>query len=129
MDWNSVAARLLVSAAIAVMAFVCGALSGRILARRHPDDPYGSYYARKIGRYGAGLITLIALPIVWRAFAGRLSVVFGLLAAALAFAMQEVIGALAGWFPNPSRASLPGADTHTPGGGSRPDPAAPPVRT
>jgi small-conductance mechanosensitive channel len=98
MDPNSVAARLLISAGIAVIAFVAGGLAGRLLARRHPDDPYGSYYARKIGRYGAGLITLIALAVVWRTFAGRLSVVFGLLAAGLAFAMQEVIGALAGWF-------------------------------
>ncbi len=44
-----------------------------------------------------GALTLIVLAVVWRAFAGRLGVVFGLAAAGVAFAMQEVIGALAGW--------------------------------
>ncbi len=35
--------------------------------------------------------------LVWRAFAGRIGLVLGLLGAGLAFALQEVIGAAAGW--------------------------------
>ena len=34
---------------------------------------------------------------VWRPFAGRIAVILGFATAGLAFAMQEVIGALAGW--------------------------------
>jgi small-conductance mechanosensitive channel len=37
------------------------------------------------------------IALIWRAFAGRIGVVLGLVVAGVAFAMQEVIGALAGW--------------------------------
>ncbi len=43
-------------------------------------------------------LALVGLGIVWRPFAGQLGLVLGLITAGLAFAMQEVIGALAGWF-------------------------------
>ena len=39
-----------------------------------------------------------SLAALWRAFAGRIGVVVGFFAAGVAFAMQEVIGAIAGWF-------------------------------
>ena len=45
-----------------------------------------------------GALALIAVGILWRPFAGQLGLVLGLITAGLAFAMQEVIGALAGWF-------------------------------
>ena len=41
---------------------------------------------------------MIALGILWRPFAGQLGLVLGLITAGVAFAMQEVIGAIAGWF-------------------------------
>jgi small-conductance mechanosensitive channel len=43
-------------------------------------------------------MTDLAIGVTWRAFAGQAGVVLGLMAAGVAFAMQEVIGALAGWF-------------------------------
>lgn len=43
-------------------------------------------------------MALIAIAIVWRAFAGRAGIVLGFAAAGLAFAMQEVVGAVAGSF-------------------------------
>jgi small-conductance mechanosensitive channel len=68
------------------------------VAARRLDDPYARFHARKLVRYLTLLATLIALAVVWRAFAGRAGVVLGLFAAGLAFAMQEVVGAIAGWF-------------------------------
>lgn len=70
---------------------------GAVLARR-TDDPYAGYYARKGARYVMAIVAVIALAIVWRAFAGRVGVVLGLATAGIAFAMQEVVGAVAGWF-------------------------------
>lgn len=49
-------------------------------------------------RFVVAVLTIIVLAILWRAFAGRAGVVLGLAAAGLAFAMQEVVGAVAGWF-------------------------------
>src|SRR3546814_1552910 len=55
------------------------------------------YYVRKGVRYVFAVVTVIVLLIMWRAFAGRAGVVLGLATAGVAFAMQEVIGAIAGW--------------------------------
>jgi small-conductance mechanosensitive channel len=48
-------------------------------------------------RYLTVVIALVALAVVWRPFAGQIGVVLGFIAAGVAFAMQEVIGAFAGW--------------------------------
>ncbi len=89
--------RLAVTSAIVVGATLAAVVIRRIVGARY-DDPYSKYYARKFVRYGTACAALIALAVTWRAFAGRVGVVLGLLAAGIAFAMQEVIGALAGWF-------------------------------
>jgi small-conductance mechanosensitive channel len=84
-DNESAPGRAVTSLAVVLVAVVLGTVAGRMLARR-ADDPHSRYFAA------------ILLAIVWRAFAGRVGVVLGLAAAGVAFAMQEVIGALAGWF-------------------------------
>ena len=96
-DNQTAGGRLATSVAVLVVAALIAAVVGRLLARR-TDDPYAKYYARKGARYVMGLIAVIVLAIVWRAFAGRVGVVLGLATAGVAFAMQEVIGAIAGWF-------------------------------
>ena len=96
-DNESVAGRLVTSIVVVGIAFVIASVVGRIMARRS-DDAYGRYYARKISRYVVAAVTVIALAVLWRAFAGRAGVVLGFLAAGVAFAMQEVIGSIAGWF-------------------------------
>lgn len=96
-DNSSVPGRLVTSGLVVVVAAVISAVLGRLLARRS-SDPYGRYYARKGARYAVAAVTVVALAIVWQAFAGRLGVVLGLATAGVAFAMQEVIGAVAGWF-------------------------------
>lgn len=96
-DTNTVEGRLATTAAIAVLGFALSWVLGRLIARR-AGDAYGRYYARKLSRYAVALVALVALAVVWRAFAGRVGVVLGLATAGVAFAMQEVIGAVAGWF-------------------------------
>lgn len=95
-DNSSVLGRLVTTAVVLAVALPVAALLGRLAARRG-GDPYARYYLRKSARYAVLVATLIILAIVWRPFAGRIGVVLGLIAAGVAFAMQEVIGALAGW--------------------------------
>jgi small-conductance mechanosensitive channel len=88
--------RLALTGAIVVVAVVVGWVLAP-LATRRVDDAYARYHLRKAVRAGIFVLGLIAIAIVWRPFAGRLGVVLGLLAAGLALAMQDVIGAFAGW--------------------------------
>ena len=95
-DNDSLAGRVVTSAVVAAAgAGLAWAASGAVL--RRAEDPYTRYHVRKAVRLGAFLVVLIALAVVWQPFAGRIGVVLGLLAAGVAFAMQEVIGAIAGW--------------------------------
>ena len=96
-DNRTIGGRLVTSGVVVVSAFLVANLFGYLLARR-TDDPYAKYYARKLSRYAAAAVALLVLAIVWHAFAGRVGVVLGLATAGLAFAMQEVVGAIAGWF-------------------------------
>jgi small-conductance mechanosensitive channel len=88
-----VVATIVVLAAVLVVA----GLGGRIAASRGHDE-FASYYYRHLARYGAAIAGVIALLVVWRSIIGHLAIFGGLLAAGLAFAMQEVIGSIAGWF-------------------------------
>ena len=96
-DNASVEGKLVTTAVVAALAVFVGAVAGRLSSRR-VEDRYRKYYARKIAHYTVAAVALIGLGIVWRPFAGQLGLVLGLTAAGLAFAMQELIGALAGWF-------------------------------
>lgn len=96
-DNESVGGRLVTSAAVVLVAIGIAAVLGRVLAGR-AEDAYGRYYSRKVARYIVFVVLMVVLAVLWQAFAGRLGVVLGLATAGVAFAMQEVIGALAGWF-------------------------------
>lgn len=96
-DNESIAGRLVTTAAIVLLGVAAAVLVTRLLVRSD-GDAYSRYYKRKITRYVAAFVALIAIGITWRAFAGQVGVIIGLMAAGIAFAMQEVIGALAGWF-------------------------------
>ncbi len=96
-DVDTLAGRAVTTAAIVVILAIAASVGGRLVVRRL-DDPVHRYYLRKAVRYLAAVVALIGISIVWRAFAGRVGVVLGLFAAGLAFAMQEVVGAVAGWF-------------------------------
>lgn len=96
-DNDSLGGKLVSTVVIVLIATFGGALIGRLAARR-AHDRYRRYYTRKIVRYLVAVLALIATGVLWRPFAGQLGLVIGLATAGLAFAMQELIGALAGWF-------------------------------
>ena len=96
LDNRTVPGKLVSTAAVLAVAVVLAMVVGRLAAWR-VADPYSRYYARKAVHYLVGLAAIVVVALIWRAFAGRLGVVLGLGAAGVAFAMQEVIGALAGW--------------------------------
>jgi small-conductance mechanosensitive channel len=96
-DNQTLAGKLFTTAVLLLAAAIVGAVVGRLLARR-AGDPYRSYYHRKVTHYLVAAIAAVALAVLWRPFAGQIGLVLGLLTAGLAFAMQEVIGAVAGWF-------------------------------
>jgi small-conductance mechanosensitive channel len=96
-DIDSVTGKLVTTAFIVGLGMVVGVVAGRALALR-AQDRYRRYYVRKGVSLVAAVVALIALGILWRPFAGQLGLVLGLITAGVAFAMQELIGALAGWF-------------------------------
>jgi small-conductance mechanosensitive channel len=96
-DNDSATGRLVTTAAIVLVAMVV-AWGATLVVGRRIDDVYTRYYVAKAIRYVTFFVALIAIAVVWRAFAGRAGIVLGLAAAGLAFAMQEVVGAVAGWF-------------------------------
>lgn len=95
-DNSSVGGRVVTTAVLVVAAVLIGSMAARLAGWR-VTDAYTRYYVRKATHYGTFLILLVALAVLWRPFAGRIGVVVGFAAAGVAFAMQEVIGALAGW--------------------------------
>ncbi len=96
-DNHSTAGRLATTAVIVVVAVAIASILAPF-ATRHIDDPFTRYHLRKAVRYAVFVVGAIAVAVLWRPFAGRIGVVLGLTAAGVAFAMQEVIGAVAGWF-------------------------------
>ena len=96
-DNESAAGRAVTSAAAVLLGIALASVLPPLLIRRI-DDPATRYHARKLLRFVIGFVVAAFLAVVWRAFAGRIGVVLGLGAAGLAFAMQEVVGAVAGWF-------------------------------
>lgn len=96
-DNQTAGGRLATTVVVVLVAGLLSSLVGRLASRR-ADDPYARYYVRKGVRYLFAAVALVVLLVLWRAFAGRAGVVLGFATAGLAFAMQEVIGAIAGWF-------------------------------
>jgi small-conductance mechanosensitive channel len=73
-------------------------LAGHVLIRARTKDRYTRFHAGHVLRYGVALAAAFALAVNWEAFAGHAVVFVGLLSAGLAFALQELVGAIAGWF-------------------------------
>jgi len=95
-DGQTVSSKLVISV-LTVVAAIVVTVGMRFLLRWRIEDPAVRYHSRKIARYAIVILVLIGLGFVWRPFAGQLGLVVGLLAAGMAFALQEVIGAVAGW--------------------------------
>jgi len=81
---------LLIQAAIRY--FLVGYVINRI-----PDENPHLYTIRKVSNYVISALAGLLIFGVWIQRLGDLSVALGILAAGLAFALQEVIGSIAGW--------------------------------
>ena len=69
---------------------------GHLIVARIPDDGPHVYTLRKITQYLVIAVMAAVLLIIWVRQLGDLSVAYGILAAGLAFALQEVIASIAG---------------------------------
>lgn len=81
---------------VAAAAIVSYALSW-VLTRRAGDE-YARHYVRRAVHFIVFLVALVVLGFVWGVYGGRAGLGFGFFAAGMAFALQEMIGAVAGWF-------------------------------
>lgn len=71
-------------------------LLGYVISRI-PDESPHIYTVRRVATYVITIISALLLIGIWIQRLGDLSVALGILAAGLAFALQEVIGSIAGW--------------------------------
>jgi small-conductance mechanosensitive channel len=87
-----------ITTAVILVAAVLIVLLGQVLIARRSSDRFIAYHGRKVLRNVTVIFALLAIALTWEVFAGRGGLVIGLATAGVAFAMQEVIGAVAGWF-------------------------------
>lgn len=94
---NDLNRKLILTALILLGQAAVRYLSGRYVIGRIPDDSPHLYAARKLTAYAITVLAALFLFSIWSQRPGDLSVTLGILAAGLAFALQEVIGSIAGW--------------------------------
>lgn len=94
---NNVYRKLILSAIVLLMSIGLRRLLYLLVVTRLPDESQHVYTIRKVTNYLIN--TLVALIIfgIWVQRLGDLSITLGILGAGLAFALQEVIGSIAGW--------------------------------
>ncbi len=89
--------RVLLSGIVLLVILVTRRTLRFLLLSRLPDDSPHLHTIRSITNYALTFLGLVLLLGVWIQRVGDLSVAFGILGAGLAFALQEVIGSIAGW--------------------------------
>jgi len=96
-EFDSALGRSVITAGVVAAAYLTVFVARRAM-RRILDEPQQRYHATRFLRLITWLAAAVALVIVWQPLGGSLAPALGLATAGLAFAMQEVIGAIAGWF-------------------------------
>ncbi|MEZ5279144.1 MAG: mechanosensitive ion channel [Acidimicrobiales bacterium] len=81
---------------VAVLAVVTW-IANRLAARAFSDVEQ-RFNARRVVRAVVWFFGLLGLMVIWQPLGGTLAPTLGLATAGLAFAMQEAVGAVAGWF-------------------------------
>lgn len=94
---NSLYQRIILSVLILVSQAVLRWLVVFSILNRIPEDSTYFYLGRRITGYLFTILTAVLLFGVWVQHLGDLTIALGILAAGLAFALQEVIGSIAGW--------------------------------
>src|SRR4051812_41742900 len=90
--------RHLIETGVVVVATVAAYYAIAWLVNRRVEDEYGRRSIRRGIQFIALVVGLVVIGYVWGVFSRRTSWAFALLAAGLAFALQEVLGSVAGWF-------------------------------
>jgi small-conductance mechanosensitive channel len=88
---------LIETAVVAAAAVVVAWVLGWAITRRAADE-YARRSVRRAIHFMVLVVALVVLGYVWGIFSQKTSWAFALLAAGFAFALQEVLGAFAGWF-------------------------------
>ena len=89
--------KLILSTGIIIAMLLARGIVQRVILNRYRGDPHQVYLLSKIVDYIVTAIGLVALFGLWVQRGTDLTVALGLVAAGLAFALQEVIGSIAGW--------------------------------
>jgi len=96
-DWDSSAGAAVRTAVFFVGLFVVSLIVSRVTARVFGDTDQ-RFNVRRIVRAVIWFVAIFGLIVIWQPLGGNLAPALGLATAGLAFAMQEAIGAVAGWF-------------------------------
>jgi small-conductance mechanosensitive channel len=94
---NPVYRKLTLSVIVLLASMMIRRLLHLLLVKRLSDDSPHIYIVRKITSYAVNILAVVLIIGIWIDQAGNLSVALGILGAGLAFALQEVIGSIAGW--------------------------------
>ncbi len=89
--------KAILTVVILLFYFILRSSINRLLLPRISDDSPYLVTIRKITGYLLNILTVLLIFAVWVQKLGDLTVALGLLAAGLAFALQEIIGSIAGW--------------------------------
>jgi small-conductance mechanosensitive channel len=94
---NELYRKLILTGVIIVVVTIARNVIQRVILNRYRGDTHQVYMLRKIADYVVTAVGLIALFGLWIQRSTDLTVALGLVAAGLAFALQEIIGSIAGW--------------------------------
>jgi len=94
---NNLYQKMIYSGLVLIIQAVIRLIVDRYIINRREEFNTSVYAIRKVIRYGITAISLVIIYGVWVDQMGDFSVALGILAAGLAFALQEVIGSFAGW--------------------------------
>jgi small-conductance mechanosensitive channel len=97
MTFEEILPRVVASVATILGGILVAWLAGRAAYQRIEGD-YERFFVRKVIRYGIAIVVFVVLLVIWQPFGSGIAAALGLAAAGITFAMQEVIGALAGFF-------------------------------
>jgi small-conductance mechanosensitive channel len=94
---NDVYRKLILSAIVLLASFGLRRLLYLLVVTRLPSDSQHVYTIRKVTHYLVNTLAALLIFGIWVQHVGDLSVALGILGAGLAFALQEIIGSIAGW--------------------------------
>jgi small-conductance mechanosensitive channel len=94
---NEVYRKLILSAIVILVSLVVRRILHLLIVARLSDDSPYIYIVRKVASYLVNVFAVLLIFGIWVQQIGDLSVALGILGAGLAFALQEVIGSIAGW--------------------------------